>query len=210
MDTDYFARVDLSKYDVLVVPGGFYRVFNEDKRKELASWVREGGRLVVVGSALRSFVDTDQFGLATFGSEEEKKDAEKEEKEKDEAQILMRNEDALRNRLKDGMPGSIYRVKMDDSHPLAFGYSNNYFTLKLSSSRYAYLKEGSNVGVIDSENDLVSGYVGSNVKPKLAETLVFGVENMGRGSVVYMVDNPLFRAFWQNGKIIFGNAVFMQ
>ena len=38
---------------------------------------------------------------------------------------------------------------------------------------------------------------------------VFGVENMGRGRVIYLADNPLFRAFWYNGKLLFGNAVFI-
>ena len=27
--------------------------------------------------------------------------------------------------------------------------------------------------------------------------------------VVYLVDDPLFRSFWQNGKLLFSNAVFM-
>jgi hypothetical protein len=31
---------------------------------------------------------------------------------------------------------------------------------------------------------------------------------MGSGSVVYMVDNTLFRAFWENGKLFIANAVF--
>ena len=39
--------------------------------------------------------------------------------------------------------------------------------------------------------------------------MVFGVENMGRGHVIYLADNPLFRAFWYNGKLLFGNAVFI-
>jgi hypothetical protein len=35
------------------------------------------------------------------------------------------------------------------------------------------------------------------------------MEEYGRGQVVYMVDNPLFRGFWENGKLFFANAVFM-
>jgi hypothetical protein len=27
--------------------------------------------------------------------------------------------------------------------------------------------------------------------------------------VVYLGDNPLFRAFWQSGKLLFSNAVFL-
>jgi hypothetical protein len=53
------------------------------------------------------------------------------------------------------------------------------------------------------------GFAGYKINKKLENTLVFGVEDKGRGQVVYMVDNPVFRAFWENGKMIFSNAVFM-
>ena len=36
-----------------------------------------------------------------------------------------------------------------------------------------------------------------------------GVQELGRGSVVYLADDPLFRGFWYNGKLLFSNAVFM-
>jgi hypothetical protein len=36
-----------------------------------------------------------------------------------------------------------------------------------------------------------------------------GVQTMGRGSVVYLADDPLFRGFWYNGQLLFSNAVFM-
>jgi hypothetical protein len=39
--------------------------------------------------------------------------------------------------------------------------------------------------------------------------LIFGVEDMGRGEVIYMADDPLFRSFWENGKLLFCNAVFL-
>jgi len=31
---------------------------------------------------------------------------------------------------------------------------------------------------------------------------------MGRGQVVYLIDNPLYRGFWEQGKLLFANAVF--
>jgi hypothetical protein len=34
------------------------------------------------------------------------------------------------------------------------------------------------------------------------------LENKGNGSVIYMIDNPLFRNFWENGNILFSNALF--
>ena len=97
---------------------------------------------------------------------------------------------------------------MDSTHPLAFGYGPNYFSLKLSTGSYDYLDDGWNVGVAKAGAH-TSGFVGYKAKEKLSNTLTFGVQSMGRGSIVYMVDNPLFRAFWHNGKLLFGNAVFL-
>ncbi|NNF33938.1 MAG: hypothetical protein HKN68_07505 [Saprospiraceae bacterium] len=210
LDVSYFSRIDLSKYDVLVVPNGYYRIFNENKRKDLVQWVRDGGRLVLISNALRSFVNTDQFGLTKYISDEKESSSKKMEEELEEDRILMEYEDERRLSISNNTPGAIYKAKIDNSHPLAFGYPQHYFTLKLGGSRYSYLKDGWNVGIIESANDHVSGFVGKNVEKNLSESLVFGVEEMGSGSVVYMVDNPLFRAFWQNGKMIFGNAVFMK
>ncbi|MNY67989.1 hypothetical protein D3C86_2056810 [compost metagenome] len=65
-----------------------------------------------------------------------------------------------------------------------------------------------NVGVI-GENGLVSGFVGYKAKSKLKNTLIFGVEESGRGQIVYLADNPLFRSFWESGKLLFSNAVFL-
>ena len=54
----------------------------------------------------------------------------------------------------------------------------------------------------------VSGFIGNKAYNAIQETLIFGVENMGRGEVIYMIDNPLYRGFWQNGKLLFANALF--
>ena len=210
IDADDFGRVDKNKYDVILVPGGFYDVFGDDGRKEIKEWIANGGRLVVMGSALRSFVDKDEFGLKRYRTEDEQNQAERKEEAEIEASLLLPYEDIERESLSGGLPGAIYKVRMDNSHPLAFGYGKEYFSLKLSTSRYAYLEDGWNVGVVQSATDLTAGFVGSKVKDDLAQTLVFGVEEIGDGSVVYMVDNPLFRAFWHRGKMLVGNAIFIR
>jgi hypothetical protein len=53
------------------------------------------------------------------------------------------------------------------------------------------------------------GFAGAKINKQLENTLVFGVEDKGKGQAVYLVDNPLFRSFWENGKMLFSNAVFM-
>jgi len=59
------------------------------------------------------------------------------------------------------------------------------------------------------KDNQVEGFVGSKLKDKLKDGLLFGVQDIGRGEVVYLADDPLFRSFWENGKLLFSNAVFM-
>ena len=91
---------------------------------------------------------------------------------------------------------------------MAYGYSNDYFTLKLGGTSYSLLDRGSNVAHIGDNVMKVSGFAGSEALKGLKNSLVFGEERIGRGSIVYMVDNTLFRSFWENGKLFFVNALF--
>lgn len=65
------------------------------------------------------------------------------------------------------------------------------------------------MGYFDENSKNVSGYAGSKAVKNIPESLLFGEEQKGSGSIVYMVDNPLFRSFWDNGKLFLANAVFL-
>ena len=73
---------------------------------------------------------------------------------------------------------------------------------------YDFLKTGWNVGVIKKDNQ-ISGFVGSSLKNKLKDGMIFGVQPMGQGQIIFLADDVLFRNFWENGKLLFCNAVFM-
>ena len=107
------------------------------------------------------------------------------------------------------MTGSILETQVDATHPLAFGYPQNYATLKLGTDSYAFLKDGYNVAYIKDAPKRISGYAGKNALQSLENSLVFGEEPYGRGSLIYFVDDPLFRGFWENGKLFFANALFL-
>lgn len=201
INSDDFARFDLSDFDVLILPGGYYRdKLTDDRMKDIKEWISSGGKLIAVEGANRLLVNKDGFNL---------KRKESEEKDDTSSAGLLENYGSReRESIVNYNTGSVYRVTMDPTHPLAFGYDNNYFSLKLDSDAYSYLKDGWNVGVT-KEDAVMSGFIGYKAKKKLENTLDFGVQDMGRGSIVYMVDDPLFRAFWYNGKLLFGNAVFL-
>ena len=65
------------------------------------------------------------------------------------------------------------------------------------------------MGIVENNTAHMAGYMGSRVKKELKNALIFGVQDMDKGNVTYLGDNPLFRAFWYNGNVLFGNAVFI-
>ena len=70
------------------------------------------------------------------------------------------------------------------------------------------MKSGFTVAYLE-DNKAVSGFAGHKAVKNIKNTLVFGEQRIGNGSLVYMVDNPMFRMFWENGKLFFANAIFM-
>lgn len=198
-------KAGMNDFNVLILPDGDYDMFNDKNANEdLKSWVKRGGRLVAMQSALRQMAKAD-WGIKLKAGDDDKKD---DAVSKTDYALLHKYENRDRDVLVNSIPGSIFKVELDNTHPLAFGYPDYYYTLKQDENIYEFMKEGWNVGVLKKDN-YVAGFTGSKTKEKLKDGLLFAVQEMGRGKVIYLADDPLFRSFWENGKLLFCNAVFM-
>lgn len=198
IDGDYFDAIDLNDYHILVLPGGNYSKFlNKTRLDRLTNWVKNGGKLVAMGGSITALEGKSGFGIK------------KNKMAKDSSQSVPKpHVNTRRERIKNSITGAIFKTKVDNTHPLAYGYNDDYFTLKLGSSSYSYLK-GGNAVYLKNDTKPVSGFAGSEAQKKVANSLIYGAEKVGKGQVIYMVDNPLFRGFWENGKLFFANALFM-
>jgi hypothetical protein len=156
-----------------------------------------------------AFNDKKGFGLKEYATEDAKRQAEKMAKEQTEKEGPLKYGEAERKRLSNSIFGAIYKVSLDASHPLAFGLGDTYYSLRTNTLHYSYLDKGWNVGILKGKQKPLIGFAGVKINKELENSLVFGVEDKGRGQVVYMADNPMFRCFWENGKMMFANAVFM-
>jgi hypothetical protein len=193
------SQFNLDNYNTLVLPSGSYSgILTDNIIEKISGWVRSGGTLITIGNANQQFTNRNGFQLTRKNATAEEPSTES-----------MLEPFAERNRrfISRTTNGSAFKVTLDTTHPLAFGYDEEYFTLKLGSDSYNYLESGVNVGTV-REGAYRSGFVGAEAKPLIENSLSFGVQSHGRGQVVYMIENPLFRGFWENGKLLFVNAVF--
>ena len=200
INTNNFSVSKLDNYHTLIIPNGYYGgFFNKSKLDGLKSWIRKGGKVIAIGGANSIFANKKGFGLKSNASKD-KKDSKKDAP-------IIRYEDLERDGIQNAITGAIFKTAIDNSHPLGFGYDDSYFTLKQGSRSYKYLENGYNVVRLE-DNTVFSGFAGNKTLDKLKNSLIFGEESYGRGSIIYMVDNPLFRAFWDNGKLFLANALF--
>lgn len=207
LNADRLSNTDLHDFDVLILPDGSYAtILSHAQLAELRDWMKDGGKLIAMERAV-SFL----AGKSGFDIERSKPGEDKAETAKSHASELLKYANRSLYSISGNNPGSIFRVSMDNTHPLGYGYADDYYTLKLGTNSYQYLAGDWNVGVIKGQASDAhrSGFIGYKAQQALDQSLVFGVQDVGRGEVIYMVDNPLFRGFWYNGKLLFGNAVFM-
>ena len=205
LGADYLRTVPLGKFDVLILPDGDYEaLFGAERQLEsLKAWVRGGGRLIALEGAAAFLANKKDFLLKTKPADSTGT------RRKDPYRLLRRYGNAEREGAQERVQGSVYRVQLDNSHPLAFGYEDTYFALVRDTLNYRFLGRGGwNVGTL-RRNNYAAGFAGSRARRKLTDTFVLGAQELGRGQVIYLADNPLFRGFWQGGKLLFGNAVFL-
>lgn len=198
INTKQLSRTNLNDFNTLILPSGYYsNVFNETQMNTLEEWISKGGKVIAIEGAVRVFAGKEGFGIKYKENETEQ-----------ERNSLLPYAERERSYVNKTITGAIFKTEVDHTHPLAFGYNNVYHTLKLDSTNYSFLNSGYNVVRIQNNTKPVAGFAGNEAVKNLNQTLIFGEQPFGRGSVIYLTDNPAFRGFWENGKLFLANALF--
>lgn len=187
--------LDINKVNTLIIPDGGY---GDNLGEKIQDWVKVGGKLILLEDAILSAVGSKPFEI-------EKRSYFKDEISIDEVSHYLNRK---RTNLSNAIPGAIFKVNLDHSHPISAGLGNYYYTLKTDDKLYEYLKQGWNAGVLKKES-YVAGIAGKGALRKLGEGMLFGVQPLGKGSIIYFGASPLFRSFWENGKLLFSNSIFL-
>jgi hypothetical protein len=191
-------RLNLNDFNTIILPSGYYsNIFNDNQLDKLKDWISKGGKLIALEDAVKVFAGKEGFGINY-----------KQTETAPEKNILLpyaERERAYANKM---ITGAIFKTEVDPTHPLAFGYKNVYHTLKLNNTNYNLLESGYNVVHINNNTKPIAGFAGNEAIKTLSQSFIFGEQPFGRGSIIYLSDNPVFRGFWENGKLFLSNAIF--
>lgn len=190
-----FNRVELSRYNTLILAAGSYNELNKDKLK---SWVQAGGTLILTEEAVSWAA---QNGLATIKLKRAKapldssaRRAYTDREEVEGAQQIY---------------GAIFGAETDLSHPLAYGYSQS--TVSLFKANKVFMEKSKNPYATPfyyGNNPLQSGWVSRENGAAIKNSAAVIVQTLGSGRVICIADNPNLRAFWLGGTKLFMNAIF--
>jgi len=190
--------VKWSNYNTLILPEGKYG-FSKDELTSLTDWVKSGGKIISISNAANEFANKKGFEL------KKKKQSKQDSIASAKKPIYSARQ---RHRISTQAPGAIIDSDTDSSHPYLFGL-DGYYSLKTNTLAFDKLAKGNNIAWVGSD-PMISGFMGSLAKKKTLNSLLIGSESKGQGSIVYMIDNPLFRGFWYSGNKLFTNVLFMQ
>jgi hypothetical protein len=197
-------KVDLKNYQILILTTGKYNKLKDT----IIDFVKRGGRVIAMENSISIFSGDKNTALAKAIDTRAAEQKLVEKKIKSDDTTLLKKyeiENERRYLLSDNSAGSIYKVMLDETNPYVFGMGKEWYIMKLFPG-YPYLTTGSNIGYI-LDKEPVSGFAGFKYKDKIKNTLVIGSERIGTGEVVYITDDPYFRAFWKSGRVLLGNAV---
>ena len=194
LDMSYLRRVDMSRYNVLIVPNSY----SMDKGivQKLKTWVRNGGTLIGYRNAAR-WLNSNKFISLDF------------KKNKNDT---IKNVSFENRSLQSGaqfIGGAIFEANIDRSHPINFGYKNSKIALFRNTTLFINPdKKSYNNPIQYTSNPLLSGYISKENSKLIKNTVPFKTQRMGRGKIVVFTDNTNFRAFWYGTNKLFMNAIF--
>ena len=196
LDTDYFSRVDLSRYTALIVPSIYGNALDKNSVTKIKDWVKAGGTLIAYRNAAY-WLNSNEIMKINF-----KKDS----------AIVAKNIPFDKRRDFRGAQvtgGAIFEAKLDRSHPINYGYKNDKLPLFRNTNIYITPDKNSyNNPIQYTSNPLLSGYISEENLAVLKNSVPFKTQGYGKGQVILFTDNTNFRAFWFGTNKLLMNAIY--
>ncbi|MDJ1470111.1 M14 family metallopeptidase [Xanthocytophaga flava] len=196
VDLSYSNRVDFEKYNTIILSGGNYNGLTGNALSNLKRWVQNGGTLVAMSEAIPWAVSN---GLANVKLKKIPSDS-----TGNKPYVFLDEYSRAQE-----IVGSIFQIRLDRSHPLAFGYKEE--TIPVFKDNTVFMEKAKNPYATPGQytaNPLLSGYISKQNLKQFSNAGSILVNSSGNGKVILFDDNPNFRAFWFGTNKLFMNALF--
>lgn len=195
LEISVFNRVDISKYNTIIMAGGSYSELNKEKMK---SWVQAGGNLILEEEAV-TWASQNGVNAVTL-----KKTISPLDSTKQLPYVKKEQVDGAQQ-----MNGAIFEAMVDITHPLAYGYHSK--TVSLFKPNRVFMEKSKNpyaTPLYFNDSPLLSGWASKENMASIKNSAAVIVNTMGSGRVINLSENPVFRGTWFGSFKLLMNAIF--
>ena len=201
IDWSNLFRTRLDDYTHLILPDSSFGFLPDWARDRIRDFVRQGGVLLALRGA-STWVEGLELDWSLVDSEEDNDDG------NDELERRAYG-DYRQDSARELIGGSALKVLLDTTHPLAFGHEREELVvfrrgrhvMRAVDNPYAQ-------PAIYADSPLAAGYLSESNREKLAGAPAVSASRHGRGTVIRMADDALFRGYWRGSEKLFANALF--
>lgn len=200
VDVERLTRLTLSDYSHIILPGGSYSSLEEKFARKLGQFASLGGTIIAQKGAL-SWLNKGHL-LKT-----DLKEARFYKQLFDSTNLSFADREKLEARQSIG--GAILELTLDPTHPLSFGIRGN--RLPILKNKALGLTETSTPFIVAakySEEPLLSGYLAEEYQRSFSMSPAILLEPRGKGAIVILADNLMFRNIWLGSEKIYANALY--
>ncbi|GAB0111092.1 M14 family zinc carboxypeptidase [Pseudoalteromonas distincta] len=192
--------IELSNYSHIVLAHGNYNSLSDTDKVAIKSWVRKGG--VIWGhKGGAKFLADQQLLKASYLSRQDVASAFKTKG------LSYADKDHLAGRQR--IAGAIFNTNVDLTHPLTFSLKRNTLPVFKNSTWLLEASDAPFVNVLTyTKNPLLAGFTDAVNVDQVAGGAGLIAHSYGRGTVIGMTDDPVFRGYWYGTSRLLSNALF--
>lgn len=196
IDMINLSRVDLSKYNVMVLVSGNYSL-DKASTDKIKNWVQNGGTLITFKTATEWAIKQNIIKEKLINQDTTK------------TARRYNFGDATDMEGARQLGGSIFQVDLDITHPIGFGFNNRKVSIYRNGRTYLQPSKNPYTTVAQyTAKPLIGGYLHKSQTNKIANSAAIVTSSAGAGRVILFTDNPNFRAYWYGTNKLFLNALF--
>ncbi len=200
VDIGRLTRLTLSDYSHIILPGGSYSSLDEKFARKLGQFAKLGGTIIAQkgaltwlnkGHLLKTDLKEARFYNQLFDS----------------TNLSFADREKLEARQSIG--GAILELTLDPTHPLSFGIRGN--SLPILKNKALGLTETSTPFIVAAkyaEEPLLSGYLAEEYQRSFSMSPAILLEPRGKGAIVILADNLMFRNIWLGSEKVYANALY--
>lgn len=198
LDILNLGRAELNRYNTMIVVSGVYSLIDSATTNRIRTWVQAGNTLITIKGgtewAIKNrFTREKLLPPDTVKGTPLRKDFD----------MAIHIEGAK------AMGGSIFRVDLDTTHPIGFGFTNRKVSIYRNGLTFLQPSMNPYSTVAQYTNDpLIGGYVHATTLKKIKNSAAIVVGSEGSGRVIMFTDDPNFRGTWYGTNKLFLNAIF--